>query len=397
MPVSATTRLESQRPQAVAQRTGQRSDFRGYPTTGVPWGQPDWEPDVANELNITFEVFAGVTVAPFADLATLAADATTYGDGVLTYASGANFTEGQFVTLEDASIAYYKEDAWFVGAATSALDLSVAIFGTVKATSFANLAALKADATTFGDGVLAYGSGADITEGQFVIVNDDSLAFYRDSVWALGAAPATEDISVEVFGVQPSALADLATLAADGTYGDGNLAYASGADFAEGYFVTLADDSVAYYRDSAWFVGAATATEDITIEVFGETPAPFADLATLAADATTYGDGVLTYGSGADFTEGQFVIVADDSIAYYQADEWFVGAATAAEDLTIEIFGVTPAGIADLATLAADLTYGDGNLAYNSGDDFGAGEFVILDDASLASYDTAAWAVGAHA
>ena len=116
MPVSATTRLESQRPQAVAQRTGQRPDFRGYPTTGVPWGQPAWEPDLADELNITYEVFGGVTVAPFANLAALKADATTYGDGVLTYLSGANFTTGQYVTLQDASIANYDTGAWFVGA-----------------------------------------------------------------------------------------------------------------------------------------------------------------------------------------------------------------------------------------------------------------------------------------
>lgn len=256
MPVSATTRLESQRPQAVAQRTGQRSDFRGYPTTGVPWGRPDWEPDVANELNITFEVFAGVTIAPFADLATLAADATIYGDGALTYASGADFTEGQFITLEDASIAYYKEDAWFVGAATSALDLSVAIFGTVKGTAFANLAALKADATTFGDGVLAYGSGADFTEGQFVIVNDDSLAYYQADGWFVGAATAAEDLTIEIFGVTPAGIADLATLAADGTYGDGNLAYNSGDDFGAGEFVILDDASIANYDTAAWSVGA---------------------------------------------------------------------------------------------------------------------------------------------
>ena len=49
-----------------------------------------------------------------------------------------------------------------------------------------------------------------------------------------------------------------------------------------------------------------------------------------------------------------------------------------------------------LAELQADGTYGDGNLAYNSGADFTAGQYVVLRDNSLANYATSAWSAGAH-
>jgi hypothetical protein len=72
-------------------------------------------PDVADELDLTFEVFAGAYPAPFANLAALKADGT-YGDGNLAYNGGGNFTTGQYVTLEDASVAAYDTGVWTVGA-----------------------------------------------------------------------------------------------------------------------------------------------------------------------------------------------------------------------------------------------------------------------------------------
>ncbi len=76
---------------------------------------------------------------------------------------------------------------------------------------------------------------------------------------------------------------------------------------------------------------------------------------------------------------------------------WPVDTADTAADLTPEIFGRRAAPFRTLAALQADATYGDGNLAYNSGANFGVNEFVYLGDGSQANYDTAAWSAGAHA
>jgi len=65
-------------------------------------------------------------------------------------------------------------------------------------------------------------------------------------------------------------------------------------------------------------------------------------------------------------------------------------------DLTAEALGgAYPGPFVNLAALIADGTYGDGNLAYNAGGDFTAGQYVVLRDGSLAHYDTSAWVVGA--
>lgn len=74
---------------------------------------------------------------------------------------------------------------------------------------------------------------------------------------------------------------------------------------------------------------------------------------------------------------------------------WPTGTADTADDLTSAIWPpLRIAPFADLTALAADGTYGDGNLAYNSGNDFSADEFVYLEDGSQAHYDTDAWVEG---
>ena len=76
-------------------------------------------------------------------------------------------------------------------------------------------------------------------------------------------------------------------------------------------------------------------------------------------------------------------------------DDWVTDSAN---NLTQEIWGtyVNVAPYDSLAELQADGTYGDGNLAYNSGADFTAGQYVVLRDNSLANYATSAWSAGAH-
>ena len=118
MAVSATNRMVDipQRPTARSQRSGQRTSFRDNPFNGNPWGQTGWPDAPGVALDLTTEVFAAYP-APFADLAALKADATTFGDGVLAYNAGANFTAGQFVVLGDASFAHYNTAIWVVDAA----------------------------------------------------------------------------------------------------------------------------------------------------------------------------------------------------------------------------------------------------------------------------------------
>ena len=67
-----------------------------------------------------------------------------------------------------------------------------------------------------------------------------------------------DDLTAEAIGgFYPAPFSNLAALKADGTYGDGNLAYGSGADFAADKFIVLRDQSLAHYASSAWVVGAA--------------------------------------------------------------------------------------------------------------------------------------------
>lgn len=74
---------------------------------------------------------------------------------------------------------------------------------------------------------------------------------------AVGPGSDPLNLTADVFGSSASAPANLATLQADGTYGDGNLTYNGGADFTTGQYVKLGDASLAHYASSAWSVGAA--------------------------------------------------------------------------------------------------------------------------------------------
>jgi hypothetical protein len=113
---------------------------------------------------------------------------------------------------------------------------------------------------------------------------------------------------------------------------------------------------------------------DITVAVFDPDPVP-ADLATLRADAT-YGDGVY---AGPAFGSFEYVVLDDDSLASYDpdAESWSVGV-------------IAPA---DLDTLSADATYGDG--AY-TGQLFAPFEYVTLGDGTRVAYDpfAEAWFLG---
>lgn len=78
--------------------------------------------------------------------------------------------------------------------------------------------------------------------------------------------------------------------------------------------------------------------------------------------------------------------------------DWPADTADTAADLTSSVWtDQRVAPFNTLALLAADATYGDGNLSYNAGANFGSGEFVYLADGSQANYDTSAWAAGTHA
>jgi hypothetical protein len=57
----ATTHLQRQRPAAKGReiRAKQRTDDRGYPDDGVPWGQPGWAPGV-----VVFNATAAIAGAP---------------------------------------------------------------------------------------------------------------------------------------------------------------------------------------------------------------------------------------------------------------------------------------------------------------------------------------------
>lgn len=110
------TRILKMRPTKRPQGRKQRLSWRTNPLTGLTWGQANWPAPPAPVLDLTVAIF-GETPAPFASLATLKADATTFGDGFLAYGAGADFTAGQFVTLGDASVAHYATAAWAVGVA----------------------------------------------------------------------------------------------------------------------------------------------------------------------------------------------------------------------------------------------------------------------------------------
>lgn len=112
----STRIVDNQRPTRRPQGRVQRASNRDNPAfSGLAWGQPNWPTGTADTAaNLTPEIF-GVPIAPFANLAALAADGT-YGDGSLTYGGGANFGAGQFVFLEDGSQANYDTAAWGAGA-----------------------------------------------------------------------------------------------------------------------------------------------------------------------------------------------------------------------------------------------------------------------------------------
>ncbi len=134
------------------------------------------------------------------------------------------------------------------------------------------------------------------------------------------------DITSAVFDPDPVP-ADLATLRADGTYGDGNYA---GDAFDVFEFVTLGDDTLAAY-DSTTSRWEARVTAPV-------------DLDTLSADAT-YGDGNYV---GPAFAPFEYVVLGNQTRVAYDpyAAAWFLGQMVPT---------VVPDGeiIADKATLKA--------------------------------------------
>jgi hypothetical protein len=131
------------------------------------------------------------------------------------------------------------------------------------------------------------------------------------------------DITVSVFDPDPVP-ADLATLRADATYGDGVYV---GPAFGVFEFVVLGDSSLAAYDADAdaWVVGVV---------------AP-ADLDTLSADVA-YGDGVYT---GQLFAPFEYVTLGDGTRVAYDpfAEAWFLGQ-------MVPSIGPDGEVIADLAT-----------------------------------------------
>ena len=109
----STRIIDNQRPSKKPQGRVQRTNSRENPAFGgLPWGQPDWPTGTADTAaDLTSSIWPPLRIAPFADLAALQADGT-YGDGNLAYNSGADFTTGQFVYLEDGHQASYATSAW---------------------------------------------------------------------------------------------------------------------------------------------------------------------------------------------------------------------------------------------------------------------------------------------
>ena len=87
-----TTRLQTARPQSRDQVRVQRLDFRGYPPTGLPWGQPGWQSGggSADDPHIS-------SISP----ATLAAPAAAT---VMTV-TGTNFVSGATIDIDQVAVA----------------------------------------------------------------------------------------------------------------------------------------------------------------------------------------------------------------------------------------------------------------------------------------------------
>jgi len=87
-----STRLQTSRPALKHQARVQRLDFRGYPPTGIPWGQPDWENPggTVNDPHIN-------SIAP----ATLAAPAAAT---VMTV-TGTQFVSGSVIEIDHVAVA----------------------------------------------------------------------------------------------------------------------------------------------------------------------------------------------------------------------------------------------------------------------------------------------------
>lgn len=95
-------------------------------------------------------------------------------------------------------------------------------------------------------------SAATVTDGK-----GDQVAASPFTVVGHASLPVVTDGPLDLNGLldfDPFSFADLATIKADGTVGDGNY---TGSDFTTGQFVTLGDASVAHYASAAWSVGAA--------------------------------------------------------------------------------------------------------------------------------------------
>ena len=87
-----STRIQTSRPATKHQVRVQRLDFRGYPPTGLPWGQPGWgnPGGTANDPHIT-------SITP----ATLAAPAAAT---VMTV-TGTQYVSGSVIEIDNVAVA----------------------------------------------------------------------------------------------------------------------------------------------------------------------------------------------------------------------------------------------------------------------------------------------------
>ena len=85
-----TTRLQTARPQSRDQVRVQRLDFRGYPPTGVPWGQPGWASGGVSDPHIS-------SISP----STLAAPAAA----ALVTVTGTQFVSGATIEIDNVAVA----------------------------------------------------------------------------------------------------------------------------------------------------------------------------------------------------------------------------------------------------------------------------------------------------
>lgn len=111
----STRIVDNQRPTKKPQGRVQRTNNRENPAfDGLAWGQANWPTGTADTAaDLTSTLWPSLRVAPYANLAALAASATD-GDGQQTNMTNAS---GEFVYLEDGSQAKYEGGVWAAGTA----------------------------------------------------------------------------------------------------------------------------------------------------------------------------------------------------------------------------------------------------------------------------------------